>query len=193
MKVKQNNGGLFAAFEDKSSFDGNKITKDNNIIKGTKDNKYNINTKSEANKIETITLSSFSVKDNSETSNETSSSIVSRDITMTSSHETKQTSVKFTAEIEQYIRIRSAQLRVSQFSFVENLMKKERDLVLKENLQIDPYSFSLPEMGKFTKQKTLIFDKTLYDWFMNFYPELGVKKTEFINWIVYKDMKKTKT
>ncbi len=102
--------------------------------------------------------------------------------------ETQMTTTKLSDIHERFLKIRATQQHYSQLKYVEKLILDFKDAVENGRVRIDPFSFQLPYMGRYVMQKSLIMQKSSYLWLCEYSASIGLKKTDFINYLIELDM-----
>lgn len=105
-----------------------------------------------------------------------------------SAGETQMTTTKLSDIHERFLKIRATQQHYSQLKYVEKLILDFKQSVEQGNVHIDPFSFQLPYMGRYVMQKSLIMQKSSYFWLCEYSASIGLKKTDFINYLIEMDM-----
>lgn len=104
--------------------------------------------------------------------------------------ETQMTTTKLSDIHERFLKIRATQQHYSQLRYVEKLILDFKDAVENGRVRIDPFSFQLPYMGRYVMQKSLIMQKSSYLWLCEYSASIGLKKTDFINYMIELDMQR---
>ncbi len=102
--------------------------------------------------------------------------------------ETQMTTTKLSDIHERFLKIRATQQHYSQLKYVEKLILDFKDAVENGRVRIDPFGFQLPYMGRYVMQKSLIMQKSSYLWLCEYSASIGLKKTDFINYLIELDM-----
>ncbi len=104
--------------------------------------------------------------------------------------ETQMTTTKLSDIHERFLKIRATQQHYSQLKYVEKLILDFKESVEQGQVNIDPFSFQLPYMGRYVMQKSLIMQKSSYLWLCEYSASIGLKKTDFINYLIELDMQR---
>lgn len=102
--------------------------------------------------------------------------------------ETQMTTTKLSDIHERFLKIRATQQHYSQLKYVEKLILDFKQAVECGEVSIDPFRFQLPYMGRYVMQKSLIMQKSSYRWLCEYSASIGLKKTDFINYLIELDM-----
>lgn len=105
------------------------------------------------------------------------------------SSENENTSVRLYARNKRYFEIRAAQLGVSQMEYINFLLEEEEKREAKEEL--DPFSIELPKKES-TSIKALVLTKHNMEFLRSASSNLGMKMTQFINWMLDNERKEEK-
>lgn len=121
------------------------------------------------------------MEDNAEKKTKTGKSVV---------NDTQMTTTKLSDIHERFLKIRATQQHYSQLKYVEKLILDFKLSVEHGQINIDPFSFQLPYMGRYVMQKSLIMQKSSYIWLCEYSASIGLKKTDFINYLIELDMQR---
>ena len=105
-------------------------------------------------------------------------------------NDTQMTTTKLSDIHERFLKIRATQQHYSQLKYVEKLILDFKLSVEQGKINIDPFSFQLPYMGRYVMQKSLIMQKSSYIWLCEYSASIGLKKTDFINYLIELDMQR---
>lgn len=105
-------------------------------------------------------------------------------------NDTQMTTTKLSDIHERFLKIRATQQHYSQLKYVEKLILDFKESVEQGQVNIDPFSFQLPYMGRYVMQKSLIMQKSSYIWLCEYSASIGLKKTDFINYLIELDMQR---
>lgn len=111
----------------------------------------------------------------------------------TAAGETQMTTTKLSDVHERFLKIRATQQHYSQLKYVEKLILDFKQDVEQGKVSIDPFRFQLPYMGRYVMQKSLIMQKSSYHWLCEYSASIGLKKTDFINYLIELDMQHYQT
>jgi hypothetical protein len=127
--------------------------------------------------------------DPTETVEEKPSKTKTRQPFNTESSENENTSVRLYARNKRYFEIRAAQLGVSQMEYINFLLEEEEKREAAED--IDPFSIELPKKES-TSIKALVLTKHNMEFLRSASANLGMKMTQFINWMLDNERKMEK-
>lgn len=103
---------------------------------------------------------------------------------------TENTSVRLYARNKKYFEIRSAQLGVSQMEYINFLLEEEAKR--EEGLDLDPFTIELPKKES-TSIKALVLASHNMDFLRDASAKLGMKMTQFINWMLDNERERERT
>ncbi|MDD6667608.1 MAG: hypothetical protein PUE58_06630 [Lachnospiraceae bacterium] len=155
------------------------------------DQRISVNEEAKADKADhtSETIDSKDRIDQTETIEETPSKTKSRQPVNSESSENENTSVRLYARNKRYFEIRAAQLGVSQMEYINFLLEEEEKREAAED--IDPFSIELPKKES-TSIKALVLTKHNMEFLRSASANLGMKMTQFINWMLDNERKMEK-
>ncbi|MDD6352133.1 MAG: hypothetical protein PUG16_07055 [Lachnospiraceae bacterium] len=127
--------------------------------------------------------------DSSEADNEKTHKTGFRQPAPTENSDNENTSVRLYARNKRYFEIRAAQLGVSQMEYINFLLEEEEKREAEEDL--DPFSIELPKKES-TSIKALVLTKHNMEFLRSASANLGMKMTQFINWMLDNERKMEK-